>query len=110
MDGLLTLNALVHNSEEEQCRGEMTDLESDLVLVVSLEAVLPTGDGVGVHAVSHGVAVSGPHQNGAVRGPGEQSHPTDVAAAVLQGAQPGVLVLNNLNTTRTDFLPGEGGK
>ena len=86
------------------------DLESDLIIIIFLEAVLPTGHGVGVHTVSHREAVSGPHQNGAVRGPGEQSHPTDVAAAVLQGAQPGVLVLNNLNTTRTDFLPGEGGK
>ena len=88
----------------------LCDLQGDFVLVLSLQAVLPAGDGVPLQVVPHREAVSGPHQNGAVRGPGEQSHPTDVAAAVLQGAQPGVLVLNNLNTTRTDFLPGEGGK
>ena len=50
-------------------RGERTHLESDLVFIISLEAVFPTGHGVGVHTVPHGVAVGGPHQDGAVRRP-----------------------------------------
>ena len=58
---------------EEECSGggggggEMTDLESDLVFIILLEAVFPTGDGVGLHTVSHREAVSCPHQDGVVR-------------------------------------------
>ena len=88
----------------------MTDLESDLVFIISLEAVFPTGDGVGPHTVSHREAVSGAHQDGVVRRTGEQGHSADMTIEVLQGAQPGVLVLNNLNTTRLDFPPGEAEK
>ena len=63
----------------------MTDLESDLVFIIPLKAVFATGDGVGLHTVAHGVAVGGPHQDGLVRGPGQQGHPTDVTPAVLEG-------------------------
>ena len=74
----------------------MTDLESDLVFIIPLEAVFPTCDGVELHSVSHRVAVGRPHQYGGVRRPRQQGHPTDVTPAVLEGTQPGVLVLNYL--------------
>ena len=48
---------------------QRTHLESDLVFIILLEAVFPAGHGVGLHTVSHRVAVGGPHQDGAVRRP-----------------------------------------
>merc|ERR1712241_1557309 len=77
----------------------LLDLESDLGFIILLEAVFPTGDGVGPHTVSHREAVSCPHQDGVVRGTREQGHPADMTATVLQGAQPGVLVIKNLRSS-----------
>ena len=80
----------------------LCDLQGDFVLVLSLQAVLPAGDGVPLQVVPHREAVSGPHQNGVVRGPGQQGHSTYVTAAVLEGTQPGVLSLHNLPAMSLD--------
>ena len=77
----------------------MTDLKSDLVFIISLEAVFPTGDGVGPHTVSHREAVSCPHQYSGMGWSGEEGDSTEVVGVVLERTQPGVLIFYHLRTS-----------
>ena len=74
-----------------------------MVRVLSLETVFPASDGVALEIISYREAVRSSHQYGVVRGAGQQGHPTDVTPAVLEGTQPRILSLHDLNKELQNF-------